>query len=132
MNGENLLAADAVAQAADGDGLLNAAMLAGNDRSLEHLHSLTSAFLDFHMNANGVADIHLRQFFLHVLAGQSLHQIHNVCPPHLLGVRASVDITAEDRPFTDLTSLPQNSAECKQNFRFFFGKRTGMRNVIFL
>ena len=37
MNGENLLAADAVAQAADGDGLLNAAMLAGNDRSLERL-----------------------------------------------------------------------------------------------
>ena len=47
VNRENLFTADTVAQATNGDGLLNAAMLAGNDGTLENLHSFTSAFLDF-------------------------------------------------------------------------------------
>ncbi len=90
MHGENLLTADTVAQTANGDGLLNAAMLASNDGSLECLHSFTSAFLDFYMHTNGVAHVHLGQFLLHVLAGQSLHQIHNSCPPCLLGVHTGL------------------------------------------
>lgn len=40
MHREYLLAANAVGNPADGDGLPNAAVLAGNDGALEHLNSL--------------------------------------------------------------------------------------------
>ena len=46
MHGKDLLAADAVGNAADGDGLVDAAMLLGNDGAFESLGALTVAFLD--------------------------------------------------------------------------------------
>ena len=57
--------------------IADAAMLAGNDSTLEHLDTLTGAFLDLYVHTNGVAHPNLGQLFLHVLAGQSLYQIHN-------------------------------------------------------
>ena len=81
MQGEDLLAANAVGDAADGNGLTNAAMLAGNDGAFENLNTLTSAFLDAYMHTNGVAHPDLGQLFLHVLAVQCFYQIHFYCPP---------------------------------------------------
>ena len=45
VHGEDLLAADAVGDAADGDGLVDAAMLLGNDGAFESLVALAVAFL---------------------------------------------------------------------------------------
>ena len=76
MQGENLLAAHAVGDTANGDGLTDAAVLTGDNGAFKHLDTLTSAFLDAHMHTNGVADLHFGQLLLHVLAVQSLNQIH--------------------------------------------------------
>ena len=76
MHGEDLLAADAVGNTANGDGLTNAAMLAGNDGAFENLDTLTSAFLDANVHTDGVADPDFGQLFLHVLAVQCFYQIH--------------------------------------------------------
>ena len=73
---EDLLAADAVADAADGDGLVDAAVLLGNDGAVERLVADAVAFLDTHGHADGVAHVHLGKLGLHVLLGQSLDQIH--------------------------------------------------------
>ena len=73
MQGEDLLAANAVGDPANRDGLTDAAMLAGNDNAFEHLDTLTRTFLDAHMHTNGVAYLNLGQLFLHVLAVQSLN-----------------------------------------------------------
>ena len=77
MQGEDLLTANTIADAANSDGLADAAMLAGNDSTLEHLDTLTGAVRDLYVHTNGVAHPNLGQLFLHVLAGQSLYQIHN-------------------------------------------------------
>jgi hypothetical protein len=76
VQGEHLLAAYAVAQAADGEALFDAAVLLRNDGALENLDSLAGAFLDFDVYTNRVADPNDGQLFLHVLTGQSLHEIH--------------------------------------------------------
>ena len=81
MQGEDLLAANAVGDAADSDGLADAAMLAGNDNAFKHLDTLTSAFLDANVHTNSVAHPNVGQLFLHVLAVQSFYQIPNNCPP---------------------------------------------------
>ena len=81
MQGEDLLAANAVGDPANRDGLTDAAMLAGNDNAFEHLDTLTCAFLDANVHTNGVANPNLGQLFLHVLAVQSFYQIHYKCPP---------------------------------------------------
>ena len=72
-----LLAADAVGDAAHGDGLVDAAVLLGDDRALESLGTLAVAFLDADEHANGVADVHLGQLRLHVLVTENFDQIHN-------------------------------------------------------
>ena len=72
MQGENLLAADAVGNTANSDGLSDAAALASDDGAFENLDTLTRAFLDANMNTNGVADLSFGQLFLHVLAVQCL------------------------------------------------------------
>ena len=76
MNGENLLHADAVGQAADGDGLLDAAVLLGNDGALKDLDTLTGAFLDLDVYPDGVAHIDLGLFSLQLLLVQFLDEIH--------------------------------------------------------
>ena len=63
MNGEHLLHADTVGQAADGDGLLDTAVLLGDDSALEDLDTLTGAFLDLHVYADGVAHQYLGTSF---------------------------------------------------------------------
>ena len=78
MDGENLFAADAVGDTTNGEGFLNTAVLLGDNGALENLNSFTGTFLDFDMNANGVTDVNFGQFFLHVLAGKSLNEIHNI------------------------------------------------------
>ena len=75
VNGEHLLHADAVGQAADGDGLLDTAVLLGDDSALEDLDALTGAFLDLHVYADGVAHQYLG-YFLQLLLVQSFDEIH--------------------------------------------------------
>ena len=75
-DGDYLLLLNAIADTTNGDGLTDAAMLAGNDGAFEHLDTLTGAFLDLYVYTNSVANPHFGQFFLHVLVRQSLYQIH--------------------------------------------------------
>ena len=77
MHGENLLAADAVGNAADSDGFVDAAMLSGNDGAFKHLVALAGAFLDAQSDTHGVADVHLRKLRLHVVRGESFDEIHD-------------------------------------------------------
>ena len=97
MQGEDLLTAHAVRDPANGDGLADAAVLPGDDGAFKHLDTLTGAFLDAHMHTNGVADLSLGQLLLHVLAVQSLNQIHIFVLLKRLGVHA-VKAAAEDSP----------------------------------
>ncbi len=76
VNGEDLLAAYVVGNAANGDGLVDAAVLLCNDGSLEGLGTLTGAFLNLYGNLNGIADVHLGQLRLHVLSGKGFDKIH--------------------------------------------------------
>ena len=77
MDGEDLLAAHTVGNAPHGDGLVDAAMLSGDDGALERLGALAAAFLDAKSDANGVAHVHLRQLGLHVVCGKRLNEIHD-------------------------------------------------------
>ena len=83
MNGEDLLAAYTVGDTADGDGLVDAAMLLGNDGAFESLSTLTVAFLDANHDAHGIADVHFGQFFLHVLLAENFDQIHIMILPYI-------------------------------------------------
>ena len=92
---------------ANGDGLLDATVLLGDDGALEYLNSFTGTFLDFDMNANGVTDVHLGQLVLHVLAGQSLHEIHTCVLLQIKNVHTArkcrctfVPAAAEDHSFS--------------------------------
>ncbi len=82
IDGENLLHADAVGNTTNSDGLLDAAMLLGDHSTLEDLDTLTSAFLDLHVDADGIADFHSGDF-LELLFIQCLNQIHGYIPPKL-------------------------------------------------
>ena len=63
-------------------------MLLGNDGALEHLDTLTVAFLDLQVDTDGVTHVH-RGGFLggHVLLNKALHEIHSLFPPNYTGVR---------------------------------------------
>ena len=76
MNGEHLLHAHAVGDTADGEGLLNTAVLLGNDGALTDLDTLAGAFLDLHVHADGIAHLHLGDFLLQLLLVQCFDQIH--------------------------------------------------------
>ena len=89
MQGEDLLAADTVGNTANGDGLADAAMLTGNDSTLENLDTRTGAFLDTNVHTNGIANLNFGQLFLHVLAIQSLNKIHFFVLLKILGVHTS-------------------------------------------
>ena len=54
MYGKYLLAADAIGDTAHGDGLIDAAMLLGNDGAFESLGTLAVAFLDADEDTHGV------------------------------------------------------------------------------
>ena len=72
-----LLTSNAVGNAADSDRLIDAAVLLGNDSAFKSLISLTVAFLNANGNANCVADVHLRQFRLHILLAKRFDEIHS-------------------------------------------------------
>ena len=76
MNRENLLHAHAIGNAADGDGLLNAAVLLGNHSTLEHLDALPRALLHLHMDADGITDPDLGCLSRERLLVQFLNEIH--------------------------------------------------------
>ena len=132
VNRENLLAADTVGDTANGDGFLNAAMLLGNDGALENLNSLAGTFLNLDMNTNRIADVHFGQFLLHVLAGQSLHQIHCVV---LLQIKTFMPLGNAAAPqcrlwqrtvlFTDLDILAYEFLKSKSNFKIRAEKISG-------
>ena len=73
---ERLLNAYAVRDAADGNRLVNAGVLLGNDDALENLNTLAVALLDLRVYLNGIADLELRQIALELLLGQYFDQIH--------------------------------------------------------
>ena len=79
VEGEDLLHADAVRDAADGEGLVDTAVLLGNDGALEHLDTLTVAFLDAQVDTHGVAHVDCGGSLLrHVLLDKALHKIHSL------------------------------------------------------
>src|SRR6185312_3230802 len=55
VDGEDALHALAEADFADGDGFAHTGIIAGNERALERLQPLLVAFLDFDVDAEGVA-----------------------------------------------------------------------------
>ena len=76
MNGEHLLHANAVRDTTDGDGLLDAAMLLGNDGALEDLDMLAGAFLDLHVDTHSVTDLDVGYLVLQSFFVQFLDEIH--------------------------------------------------------
>ena len=76
MYRERLFNAYAVRDAADGNRLVNAGVLLGNDNALENLNTLAVAFLNLRVYLNGIADLELRQVALELLLGQYFDQIH--------------------------------------------------------
>ena len=83
MYGEDLLAAYTVGDAADGDSLVDAAMLLSNDGAFECLVALTAAFLYANGDTDGIADVELGQLGLHVLLTENSDQIHSLILPLL-------------------------------------------------
>ena len=81
MNGEHLLHADAVRDTTYGDGLLDAAVLLGNDNALEDLDTLAGAFLDLHVDTDGVADLDVGYLVLQGFLVEFLDEIHGYFPP---------------------------------------------------
>ena len=80
MDGKYLFYADAVGDAADRNGLLNTAVLLGNDSTLVDLDALAGALLDLYMYPDGVAHQNRGQL-LHLGFGQLLNEIHGNFPP---------------------------------------------------
>ena len=76
MNRKYLLATYTVGDAANGNGLIDAAVLFGNDSAFECLSTLTVAFLDLDNDTDGIADVHGRKFRLHIALSKSLNKIH--------------------------------------------------------
>ena len=64
MQHEDSLNADALEDPAHGDGLIQAAMALGDHHTLVGLNTLFIAFADAHANANGVANVNLREIAL--------------------------------------------------------------------
>ena len=73
VDGEHLLNTNAVGNAADGEGLGDAAVLLSNDGTLEDLDTLTVAFLNLQVDTHSVADLNDRGLSLLVLLNKSLH-----------------------------------------------------------
>ena len=107
MNGEYLLHADAVGDAADGEGLLNTAVLLGDDGALKDLDTLAGAFLDLHVHADGVAHLHLgdfrfqRSLFSALIRSMDISScLYRRSCRHVCGAHSIPEApAAEDRPF---------------------------------
>ena len=76
MDGEHLLHTDAVGHAADGEGLLQTAVLLGDDGALKDLDTLAVAFLDAIMHLDVVANADLRNVLTDLLALDCADVIH--------------------------------------------------------
>ena len=76
VDGEDTLNADTVGNAANGKGLCNAAVLLSNDGTLESLDTLTLAFLDANVNANGIANVELGLLSLDAAFRNNLQCVH--------------------------------------------------------
>ena len=76
MDGEGLFHADAIGDPADGDRLLDAAVLLGEDGALKDLDTLAGAFLDLGVDTDGVADVEAAGVLLELAFGQMLDEIH--------------------------------------------------------
>ena len=81
MYGEYLLTADTVGNTANGDGLVDTAVLLGNDSAFESLGTLAVAFLDQNHDTDSVTDVHLGKLGLHILFAENFDQIHNLILP---------------------------------------------------
>ena len=81
MYGKYLLTADTVGDTANGYCLIDAAMLLGNDGTLESLGTLTVAFLNENEDTHCITDVHLRKLGLHILLAENFDQIHNLILP---------------------------------------------------
>ena len=79
--GKYLLAAYAVGNTTNGDGLVDTAVLLGNDGAFKSLGTLTVAFLDQNEDTDSVTDVHLGKLGLHVLFAENFDQIHNLILP---------------------------------------------------
>jgi len=79
--GEDLLAAYTVGNTAHGDGLVDAAMLLGNDGALESLGALAAAFLNADGDTHGIAYVEGGKLGLHILFAENFDQIHNLILP---------------------------------------------------
>ena len=76
MQGEHLLHAHAVGNTTHGEGLLDATVLLGDDGALEHLDTLTVAFLNADVHTDGVAHVGHGSLFLQILVAKLLQQFH--------------------------------------------------------
>ena len=88
VDGEDLLAADSVEDAADGDGLVDTAVFLGDNGAVKSLVPLAVALLDTDGDADVVSHVHFGELRLHGAAGESLDEIHDVFPPFGTDVRA--------------------------------------------
>src|SRR5699024_572947 len=73
---EHALHAYAVRHAAHGEGLTDAAALAGNDSAFKLLDTLPVAFADVHVHPHGVADVELRHLSLHGVLRDHFDGVH--------------------------------------------------------
>ena len=73
VQGEHLLYAHAVGHAADGNSLADTAVLLGDNSALEHLDTLTVAFLNTDVNTHGIAHIAGRGLVLLILVAELLN-----------------------------------------------------------
>ena len=96
VDGEHLLDADAVGQTTNGEGLLDTAVLLGDNGTLEDLDSLAVALFDLVLDTNGVTDLEGGDRLLQLLIGKSLNQIHDYLASLKSGVFMQSD--AADHP----------------------------------
>ena len=74
---EHLFATYTVGNSTNRNRLINAAVLPGNDHTLIGLGTFAVAFFYLDKNTDGIADVHIRQFGLHVLITKCFYKIHN-------------------------------------------------------
>src|SRR5699024_12633524 len=74
-----------------GDGLLDPAVLLGDDGALEDLNALTGALLDLHVHLHGVAHFH-GEHLLDLRFGQLLDEIHGRSEEHTSELQSRFDI----------------------------------------
>lgn len=79
---ENSFDTNAIGNAANGEGFIDAAVLFGNDCAFEHLNTFSRTFFDLDGNLDGIADVKLERIFADVLVCKLLENIHFSLPFH--------------------------------------------------